>query len=58
MKRVLVTGASGFVGYQSLAPLVARGFDVIAVTSRTVNLPIPFDETNNPKFVQCIDRNP
>lgn len=39
MKRVLVTGASGFVGYQSLAPLVARGFDVIAVTSRTVNLP-------------------
>ena len=23
-----------------------------------VNLPVPFDETNNPKFTQCIDRNP
>lgn len=23
-----------------------------------VNLPIPFDETNNPKFTACIDRNP
>ncbi len=23
-----------------------------------VNLPIPFDETNNPKFASCTDRNP
>jgi hypothetical protein len=22
-----------------------------------VNFPVPFDETNNPKFVQCLDRN-
>jgi nucleoside-diphosphate-sugar epimerase len=28
MKRVLVTGASGFIGRFTLAPLVARGFEV------------------------------
>ena len=31
MKRVLVTGASGFVGRHALAPLVERGFEVHAV---------------------------
>ena len=34
MKRVLVTGASGFIGRFSLEPLAARGFDVHAVSSR------------------------
>ena len=29
-RRVLVTGASGFIGRQALAPLVERGFDVHA----------------------------
>jgi hypothetical protein len=23
-----------------------------------VNFPVPFDEQNNPNFVQCVDRNP
>lgn len=31
MKRVLVTGASGFVGARTIAPLQARGFEVHAV---------------------------
>jgi nucleoside-diphosphate-sugar epimerase len=34
MKKVLVTGASGFIGRATLAPLVARGFEVHAVSSR------------------------
>ena len=34
MKRVLVTGATGFVGRHALAPLAARGYEVHAVTSR------------------------
>jgi nucleoside-diphosphate-sugar epimerase len=37
MKRVLVTGATGFIGRQCLAPLLARGFEVHAVHhARTV----------------------
>lgn len=34
MKRVLLTGAGGFVGRQCVAPLLARGFEVVAVGSR------------------------
>ena len=39
--RVLVTGASGFIGYHCLAPLVARGFEVHAVHSRSEPDPVP-----------------
>jgi nucleoside-diphosphate-sugar epimerase len=31
MRRVLVTGATGFIGRQALAPLVARGYELHAV---------------------------
>lgn len=34
-KRVLVTGATGFIGHHTLQPLLARGFEVHAVTSKT-----------------------
>ena len=34
MNRVLVTGAAGFIGRHALAPLVARGFEVHAVSRR------------------------
>jgi len=36
MKRVLVTGASGFVGRNVLHLLLARGFEVHAVTSKQI----------------------
>lgn len=35
MSRVLVTGATGFIGRHTLAPLVAAGHEVHAVSSRT-----------------------
>ncbi len=35
MKRVLVTGASGFIGRQALGPLVERGFEVHAVSKES-----------------------
>ena len=34
MRRVLVTGATGFIGRHSLPLLVSRGYDVHAVTAR------------------------
>ncbi|NOY43807.1 MAG: NAD(P)-dependent oxidoreductase [Planctomycetes bacterium] len=34
MKRVLVTGATGFIGRHCLAPLAAHGYEVHAVTSK------------------------
>lgn len=34
MKKILVTGGSGFIGYHTLAPLVARGYQVHAVRTR------------------------
>lgn len=34
MSRVLVTGATGFIGRGTLAPLIAAGFDVHAVTTQ------------------------
>lgn len=34
MKKIIVTGASGFIGRHSLKPLIERGFEVHAVTSR------------------------
>jgi len=35
VKRVLVTGASGFIGRHSLSHLVARGFEVHALARKT-----------------------
>lgn len=36
MKRVLVTGATGFIGRHCLSPLLARGYEVHAVSRRGV----------------------
>lgn len=37
MPRILITGATGFIGRHCVAPLVARGWEVVAVTSRPVD---------------------
>lgn len=37
MKRVLLTGASGFIGRQSFLPLLARGYEVHAVGRRALS---------------------
>lgn len=34
MKRVLLTGATGFIGRNAIAPLIAKGYEVHAVTSK------------------------
>ena len=40
MKRVLVTGASGFIGHHCLEPLLERGFEVHAVATRANPEPV------------------
>ena len=34
MKKILVTGASGFIGRHTLAPLLLAGYEVHAVLSK------------------------
>ena len=34
MRKILLTGASGFIGRHCIEPLIARGYDVHAVSSR------------------------
>ena len=41
MKKVLVTGATGFIGRHSLQPLLARNFEVHAVSSRPATAMTP-----------------
>ncbi|MCI0400602.1 MAG: NAD(P)-dependent oxidoreductase [Gammaproteobacteria bacterium] len=41
MKRVLVTGATGFVGRHSLSALLARNYEVHAVTSKAIGQQYP-----------------
>ncbi len=40
------------------APYIINGNNKGGVFGSEYNLPIPFDETNNPQFTACIDRNP
>ena len=41
MSKVLVTGAGGFLGRQCLPILVAKGYDVHAVSRRRIATPLP-----------------
>ncbi len=34
MKRVLITGATGFIGRNALAPLIAKGYEIHAITQK------------------------
>jgi nucleoside-diphosphate-sugar epimerase len=37
MKRVLITGATGFIGSNAIAPLLAKGYEVHAVSSKPIS---------------------
>jgi nucleoside-diphosphate-sugar epimerase len=41
MKRVLVTGASGFIGRHCLAPLRSAGYEVHAIAGKRAPVPVP-----------------
>lgn len=47
-KRIIVTGATGFIGRNTLVPLLERGFEVVALTSRT-----PANTVPGVRYLQC-----
>jgi nucleoside-diphosphate-sugar epimerase len=53
-KKVLLTGASGLVGKEAIAPLIESGFDVFAVYSKT---PIPQQEKLTPVKADICNTN-
>ena len=48
MKKILVTGASGLIGKQTIAPLLREGFDIYCLDSKKYNL---FDYDNIEKYI-------
>src|ERR1019366_6528874 len=57
-KRILVTGASGFVGRPLVAALLRAGYVVRAVTRRQVSLPDSVEAAIIPDLKNPIDWNP
>ncbi len=47
-KRILVTGATGFIGRHSLKELVSLGYDVVALSSRELD-----SDIDGVEFVKC-----
>ena len=47
-QTILVTGATGFIGRNTLVPLMERGFEVVALTSRP-----PLDTVPGVQYIQC-----
>jgi nucleoside-diphosphate-sugar epimerase len=39
MKKIILTGAAGFIGWHCIPPLLSRGYEIHAVTSRSVPPP-------------------
>jgi UDP-glucose 4-epimerase len=57
-KRVLVTGASGFVGRPLAVALARSGHAVRAAVRRPISLPEPVEVAIVPDFMQPVDWNP
>lgn len=57
-KRVLVTGASGFIGRPLVAALLRAGYAVRATTRRPISFPNSVDVAIVPDFMNPIDWNP
>jgi nucleoside-diphosphate-sugar epimerase len=57
-KRVLVTGASGFIGRPLVAALLRAGYAVRAVTRRPISFPNSVDVVIVPDFKNSVDWTP
>ena len=57
-KRILVTGASGFIGRPLVAALLRAGYAVRAATRRQVSFPNSVEVAIVPDFLNPVDWNP
>jgi len=57
-KRVLVTGASGFIGKPLVATLIRTGYAVRVATRRSVSFPISVDEVIIPDLANPVEWKP
>jgi len=57
-KRILVTGASGFIGRPLVAALLRAGYAVRAATRRQVSFPDSVEAAIVPDFLNPVDWNP
>lgn len=60
MKKVLLTGASGFIGFQCIKPLLQKDYEVIALSSKPQKFSFPFyqvDLLNQVAVKQIIEQH-
>jgi nucleoside-diphosphate-sugar epimerase len=55
MNRILVTGATGFIGRHTITPLIEKGYEVHAVTSRKAKMKLPGAQIHHTNLLNTKD---
>lgn len=58
MKRILVTGGAGYIGKQTLVPLMERGYEVHVISTRTLDSPNNNVIFHHANLLDCHEHSP